>query len=77
MKSMQVTSIGHNPYFNRWFSAIKKPRRQITCDDGHNPYFNRWFSAIPDGWIPVIGNEGHNPYFNRWFSAIGIHRHLV
>ena len=37
----------HNPYFNRWFSAMIK---QVTLDifyrDGHNPYFNRWFSAI-------------------------------
>ena len=36
----------HNPYFNRWFSAIRAfgLRRQLLgC---HNPYFNRWFSAI-------------------------------
>ena len=36
----------HNPYFNRWFSAIKYrvcfTRRYFS----HNPYFNRWFSAI-------------------------------
>ena len=39
--------MGHNPYFNRWFSAIE------DCKIGryhektrHNPYFNRWFSAI-------------------------------
>ena len=40
--------IGHNPYFNRWFSAIDiafPPRLKYTC---HNPYFNRWFSAIKD-----------------------------
>ena len=37
---------GHNPYFNRWFSAIKS--QAIVTDKGvsHNPYFNRWFSAI-------------------------------
>ena len=36
----------HNPYFNRWFSAIKHDK--IKTFDGicHNPYFNRWFSAI-------------------------------
>ena len=37
---------GHNPYFNRWFSAIEiveQIKRHIL---GHNPYFNRWFSAI-------------------------------
>ena len=36
----------HNPYFNRWFSAIKvlgKNKKGVIC---HNPYFNRWFSAI-------------------------------
>ena len=36
----------HNPYFNRWFSAIEKKvglMANVVC---HNPYFNRWFSAI-------------------------------
>ena len=36
----------HNPYFNRWFSAMdctEEKRRLYKC---HNPYFNRWFSAI-------------------------------
>ena len=36
----------HNPYFNRWFSAILthgEYSEMVTC---HNPYFNRWFSAI-------------------------------
>ena len=36
----------HNPYFNRWFSAIQHIFHEITQKDGHNPYFNRWFSAI-------------------------------
>ena len=38
---------GHNPYFNRWFSAIEYKGKlsdfNLKC---HNPYFNRWFSAI-------------------------------
>ena len=38
--------IGHNPYFNRWFSAIIKPVVNGKPWGGHNPYFNRWFSAI-------------------------------
>ena len=38
----------HNPYFNRWFSAILKENNYITFVKGHNPYFNRWFSAIND-----------------------------
>ena len=36
----------HNPYFNRWFSAIKVKEIANEVDFGHNPYFNRWFSAI-------------------------------
>ena len=43
-----VTYKGHNPYFNRWFSAIHKYLCFYKQDvSGHNPYFNRWFSAIP------------------------------
>ena len=37
---------GHNPYFNRWFSAINNKHIKTTVKCGHNPYFNRWFSAI-------------------------------
>ena len=37
----------HNPYFNRWFSAIEKIIKHMEyLKDSHNPYFNRWFSAI-------------------------------
>ena len=40
-------NVRHNPYFNRWFSAIKKTRDvRNERNDCHNPYFNRWFSAI-------------------------------
>ena len=39
----------HNPYFNRWFSAIKKDGKKAKEALCHNPYFNRWFSAI---WYP-------------------------
>ena len=60
----------HNPYFNRWFSAIESEAIKIIILSCHNPYFNRWFSAIKlKDWNPEKG-EGHNPYFNRWFSAI-------
>ena len=42
-----MTLKGHNPYFNRWFSAISLCGLLLLygylC---HNPYFNRWFSAI-------------------------------
>ena len=36
----------HNPYFNRWFSAIETTNREYCFCYSHNPYFNRWFSAI-------------------------------
>ena len=37
----------HNPYFNRWFSAIGLTyKEKKTVKSCHNPYFNRWFSAI-------------------------------
>ena len=37
----------HNPYFNRWFSAMQNTRiSYIMRTYCHNPYFNRWFSAI-------------------------------
>ena len=40
----------HNPYFNRWFSAIEKFKMEEKQNQSHNPYFNRWFSAIQDVW---------------------------
>ena len=36
----------HNPYFNRWFSAIRKNSYENLAIPCHNPYFNRWFSAM-------------------------------
>ena len=60
----------HNPYFNRWFSAIKELnniRKGYYC---HNPYFNRWFSAMYLLLLGLHNAHSHNPYFNRWFSAI-------
>ena len=38
--------MSHNPYFNRWFSAIFKGVLKDFNLKSHNPYFNRWFSAI-------------------------------
>ena len=60
----------HNPYFNRWFSAIKVKAHVEPLLNCHNPYFNRWFSAM---LVPIDKEHclvRHNPYFNRWFSAI-------
>ena len=65
--------MGHNPYFNRWFSAIITNNRKLTAYQSHNPYFNRWFSAIlVDDSIPGYSTR-HNPYFNRWFSAMYVY----
>ena len=61
----------HNPYFNRWFSAIEVMSDVQKYSRCHNPYFNRWFSAIStDEELQKSIKERHNPYFNRWFSAI-------
>ena len=46
IKGIKKLLKGHNPYFNRWFSAMEidiMAIKQVTC---HNPYFNRWFSAM-------------------------------
>ena len=41
----------HNPYFNRWFSAIFYGTTFKNVRLSHNPYFNRWFSAIGDKYV--------------------------
>ena len=47
LKTMKLFMESHNPYFNRWFSAMKRPKTGNGSSlSGHNPYFNRWFSAI-------------------------------
>ena len=61
----------HNPYFNRWFSAIRGKglgsiRKKIVT-----------ILILIDGFLQYIVYDkkhrvknSHNPYFNRWFSAI-------
>ena len=44
--SLIITYGCHNPYFNRWFSAIEENGLTKVKLQSHNPYFNRWFSAI-------------------------------
>ena len=45
----------HNPYFNRWFSAIGRLWEvESNMRKGHNPYFNRWFSAILHGIMQFL-----------------------
>ena len=63
----------HNPYFNRWFSAIPASVDLRLDKVRHNPYFNRWFSAIKEkGGKNIETWNCHNPYFNGWFSAMTV-----
>ena len=61
----------HNPYFNRWFSAII-----YYCPIDIKEFIVTILILI-DGFLQYRKEEiysskviGHNPYFNRWFSAI-------
>ena len=71
MQSTDIIMVRHNPYFNRWFSAIYH-----LCICNILIVFVTILILI-DGFlqskkymasIPFV--DGHNPYFNRWFSAI-------
>ena len=50
MDFLSYCQYGHNPYFSRWFSAIKEEDLKIVKKGSHNPYFSRWFSAI---WFTI------------------------
>ena len=61
----------HNPYFNRWFSAIMQKNIIQTSQ------MIVTILILIDGFLQyaemdelTINNISHNPYFNRWFSAI-------
>ena len=53
-KKVNLGSFCHNPYFNRWFSAIHYSDYNDFIKSSHNPYFNRWFSAIENDEYEVI-----------------------
>ena len=62
--------MGHNPYFNRWFSAIYKKMVTLHKD-------KVTILILIDGFLQCLKKKykvqfltRHNPYFNRWFSAI-------
>ena len=62
---------GHNPYFSRWFSAIRIKPYASNCMG------NVTILILVDGFLQFqymkdeyIEKESHNPYFSRWFSAI-------
>ena len=61
----------HNPYFNRWFSAILLKKNINTY------VYTVTILILIDGFLQfeIIvfkqkKDKGHNPYFNRWFSAM-------
>ena len=67
---VQNTS-SHNPYFNRWFSAINSIKAETE------ELANVTILILIDGFLQLILvmmilvlMVCHNPYFNRWFSAI-------
>ena len=60
----------HNPYFNRWFSAIQSEKKEGKS-------YAVTILILIDGFLQLIMQREkanqivcHNPYFNRWFSAI-------
>ena len=66
-----IKESGHNPYFNRWFSAIYKSN--ITTQTLEHVTI----LILIDGFLQCQNIKElidsiycHNPYFNRWFSAI-------
>ena len=68
---MKWYMVCHNPYFNRWFSAIPEAIK------GHCNVQKVTILILIDGFLQSVRlypiknrKESHNPYFNRWFSAI-------
>ena len=53
----------HNPYFNRWFSAMRIVTIFTVKIRRHNPYFNRWFSAIINNNVEVIAKKKSQSLF--------------
>ena len=67
----------HNPYFNRWFSAIQQRLFRV----GHSEQVT--ILILIDGFLQYKHKNTmyrpckcHNPYFNRWFSAIYYFHHM-
>ena len=67
----------HNPYFNRWFSAM-------SDDDNIVNVNGVTILILIDGFLQSKKSKdckemqsSHNPYFNRWFSAIEIFHTVI
>ena len=66
-----MCNLCHNPYFNRWFSAIALANANLTMVKSVT------ILILIDGFLQYYVDRrdksdsiGHNPYFNRWFSAM-------
>ena len=66
----------HNPYFNRWFSAIE------IAGVGLSTEYHVTILILIDGFLQYTDKipfteafKRHNPYFNRWFSAMRLDMH--
>ena len=71
VKIYAILTISHNPYFNRWFSAI------VDILVYKQTISNVTILILIDGFLQYLQclmviylTLSHNPYFNRWFSAI-------
>ena len=71
IKDVMADYQSHNPYFNRWFSAIKTPINYLSVLNFVT------ILILIDGFLQYgiyepldLQDDCHNPYFNRWFSAI-------
>ena len=68
-----VDNLCHNPYFSRWFSAIRLTRAE------RRSLYSVTILILVDGFLQFrVGDNdlspfySHNPYFSRWFSAIDL-----
>ena len=71
MRKWWKNDYSHNPYFNRWFSAIYGDFKRME-EAGYVTIL-----ILIDGFLQCKSELCywfvkwcHNPYFNRWFSAI-------
>ena len=62
--------VRHNPYFNRWFSAIRVKMNYEELTEVTILILIDGFLQSRRGGDTSIRYKCHNPYFNRWFSAI-------
>ena len=66
-----MQKLSHNPYFNRWFSAIvERYHLNILMEKVTILILIDGFLQYYYGKSELYKEDSHNPYFNRWFSAI-------